>query len=234
VQVANMGDAPASNLMIAVALPNGARYLGGIDGGKQIEGGVAAKIGDLAPGERRAFTVKCELVVEGRSQVQAQARADGDLTQSAVAITQVETIADLKLTVNDPKGPMPVGDNVTYEIKVKNRGAKAARGVQVIAQFAEGVEPVSTEGGRAQVAPGQVLFYPVPVLEPNEEIVVKVVARGHAPGNHIFRTEVKSQDPNTRQVAEGTTKFFGESELNSGKPVNVGSQPAGIQPIFPR
>jgi len=236
VQIANMGDAPATNMMLAVVLPNGAKYLGGIDGGKAIDGGVAAAIGDLAPGERRAFSIQCALIVEGRSQVQAQARADGDLIQTAVAITQVETIADLKLSVNDPKGPMPIGDNVTYEIKVKNRGAKAARGVQVIAQFAEGVEPVSTEGGRAQIAPGQVLFQPVAVLEPNEEIVVKVVARGNTPGNHIFRAEVKSQDPNTRQVAEGTTKFFGEAEFSVGgaKGATVGAQPIGIQPIFPR
>ncbi len=236
VQIANMGDAPATNLMLAVALPTGAKYLGGIEGGKQVQGGVAASIGDLAPGERRDFSVQCELIVEGRSQVQAQVRGDGELTQSADAITVVETIADLKLTVDDPKGPMPVGDNVTYTIKVKNRGAKAARGVQVIAQFAEGVEPVSVEGGRAQIAPGQVVFYPVPVLEPNQEISVKVVAKGQTAGNHIFRTEVKSQDPNTRQVAEGTTKFFGEAEYSVGgaKGTSVGAQPRGIQPVFPR
>ena len=40
--------------------------------------------------------------------------------------SSLEALADLKLVVNDPQGPVPVGKEATYEIHIINRGTKAA------------------------------------------------------------------------------------------------------------
>ena len=69
--------------------------------------------------------------------------------------TKVESLADLKLVVNDPQGPIQVGEETTYEICISNRGTKAATEVQVLAQFSEGIEPVNVEGGKADRSPAK-------------------------------------------------------------------------------
>jgi len=216
VSVSNTGDAPARNLTVAVGLPGGAKYLGGTEGAQSVEGGLRLAIGDLAPGDSRSFKVNCELTVEGRNQLQVQARADGGLVESAVAVTQVETIADLKLSVNDPKGPIPVGEKVAYEVMIRNRGAKAAQNVTVTTQFADGIEPLTTEGAQSSIAGGLVSFQPIARIEPNEEVKLLIYARGVKSGNHIFRTELSSQEPEGRQVAEDTSRYFGDLPASSG------------------
>ena len=39
-------------------------------------------------------------------------------------MTTVEAIADLKLVINDPQGPVQIGTDMVYEIQVLNRGSK--------------------------------------------------------------------------------------------------------------
>ena len=46
-------------------------------------------------------------------------------------VTTVEAIADLKLMVNDPQGPLPVGKEVVYEIVITNRGTREANNIDV-------------------------------------------------------------------------------------------------------
>ena len=54
-------------------------------------------------------------------------------------------MADLRLDVKDPEGPMPIGEETAYELHVRNRGTKAAEDVEVVAYFSAGMEPVSAD-----------------------------------------------------------------------------------------
>ena len=67
-------------------------------------------------------------------------------------------IADLALEVTDPAGPVAVGKEAAYQLKVENRGSKAADDVEIVAYFSHGIEPLGAEGGNYQVGPGQVVF----------------------------------------------------------------------------
>ncbi|QDU94464.1 COG1361 family protein [Lignipirellula cremea] len=233
IAVGNAGDAPAQNLTLAVTLPKGAKYLGGIDGAQSTPDGLRIPIGDLRPNDGRRFSFQCELTVEGQNQVQVVAKADAGLSQSAATATQVETVADLKLTVNDPQGPIPVGEKVAYEVIVRNRGAKAAQGVKVVAQFIEGIAPSSAEGGAHTIDGAQVHFQPIPRINPNEQVKLVIYAQGTLPGTHTFRVELTSQNPEGRLVAEDTSLFFGD---DAGNPVNSTSSGTALpgNGIFPR
>ena len=61
--------------------------------------------------------------------------------------TNVEALADLKLDVSEPAGPIGVGDEVVYALGVRIRGSKAAEAVGVVAYFSEGIELVSRKAG---------------------------------------------------------------------------------------
>jgi hypothetical protein len=206
-RMANTGNAPAENLMAAVVLPAGAKFLGGTDGLKPAAGGLAWNIGKLPPGAERVLEFKCELTSAGDNRVELKARGASDVAAAAECITTVEALAELKLSVVEPKGPSTTGDDAVYEVKIQNRGTKAARQVNVVAQFSDGIEPARAEGGRADVVPGQVLFHPLLRIDAGEEVTLRIVARAEKEGNHIFRAEIKCNDPETRLVYEGTTRY---------------------------
>jgi len=223
-RIANEGDAVAEDVIAAVALPAGSKYLGGLQGAEAVDNGMRWPIGALNPGGEKFYEVTCQLSQAGEAEFQAGARATGDLAAAAAATTTVEALADLKLVVNDPQGPKPVGDDVVYEIRVVNRGTKAATNVNVVVQFSEGVEPVAVNGVRGELVPGQVIFEPIAQIEAGAEIEFSVTARAEQAGNHIYRTVLSCTEPETRRVSEGTTKFFGESAASTANRSNFESR----------
>jgi hypothetical protein len=61
--------------------------------------------------------------------VEVAARGAADLAATNSITTRVDAVADLVLSVADPKGPLPVGEQVPYEITVRNRGTRSAENV---------------------------------------------------------------------------------------------------------
>ena len=132
----------------------------------------------------------------------------GDLAASAACLTRVETVADLVLEVEDPRGPLPTNKNVPYVVTIRNRGSRAAKSVELIMQFSEGIEPNSAAGHQHRIVPGQVLFSPIDVVEPGQEVSVEITAAAHQQGTHIFRAQLTCHDSDSREIAEGTTRYF--------------------------
>lgn len=211
VTVLNSGDAPAQNVMAAVALPAGVKYLGGLESVENEETRIRWKIGTLDQGDQRTYKIKCELNAEGQLRFDAGVRGDGDLAAAHAAETVVQTVADLVLTVADPKGPLPVGEETEYTIRINNRGTKAARAVNLVMQFSKGIEPAKADGAEHQVSEGQVLFSPIDQIAPGQEVEFTVTAVAGVSGTHVFRAQVICDESDSREVAEGTTKFFGET-----------------------
>ena len=121
--------------------------------------------------------------------------ASGELSSTHAFTTQVEAMADLKLTVNDPQGPIPVGEEATYEIRIINRGTKAAEGVKVVVYFSSGIEPIVVEGGRSKITPGQVEFDPLTRIDAGSEVVYTITAKAEKSGDHVCRTELECRNP---------------------------------------
>jgi uncharacterized repeat protein (TIGR01451 family) len=209
--VANSGTAAADNVQLALALPPGAKFAGGIDGAAVSGGHLKWKVTSLPAGAERTCDVRLVLASPGinRLVVQAQAGSGGAIT--AQTETQVEAVADLKLVVNDPSGPLPVDDDAIYEVNIVNRGSQAAQRVRIVMQFASGVEPVSFEGCQARIVPGQVVCQPLNQLGAGEQVTLRVKAKAQQAGTHQFRVEVTAADGESRLVSEGTTRFFADS-----------------------
>jgi uncharacterized repeat protein (TIGR01451 family) len=212
VKVENAGDAAAENVQVSAVLPPQAKFTSASGGGKHDarEGRVSWSVGSLAPGAERVFEMDAELHSAGDNRMQFTAAADGDLSAAATSTTRVEAIADLKLEVRDPQGPIAVGDEASYEVRIHNRGTKAAEGVDLAIFFSEGLEAVSADGGPHDIGPGQVIFQPIAALAPNDTAVIHVRARAEAAGNHVFRAEVVCESLDTKLATEEATHFYGE------------------------
>ena len=235
IRVANAGDAPAESVQAVVRLPSGAKYVQGLDGAKQEGSNLSWSVGRLAAGEERTYRFFCQLDQEGDARFDFVVREDGGMEANGNVVTRVEAIADLKMIVNDPKGPIAVGEEVVYEIQVTNRGTKEASGVQVIAQFSEGIEPSAAEGTKAEIVPGQVIFQPIARLNPTETMKLSVKAKADRDGNHVFRAELRCSDPEYRLVAEDTTTFFGDDLMSSsGGSAETSPSDATAKPLAER
>jgi uncharacterized repeat protein (TIGR01451 family) len=211
ITVRNAGNAPANQVSALVSLPPGCEVLKAGDGASPEAGGLAWNVGLLPANGERVLDLQCVLTSPGDNAIRVQVVGSGDLDTTGSFVTRVEALADLKLTVNDPQGPVAVGQDAVYEIHVHNRGTKAATKINVVAQFSSGIEPLEATGVPSEIVPGQVLFQAIPRIDPGQEVTLIVRARADGAGPKRFRTEVACEELDIQLVAQETTHFFSET-----------------------
>ncbi len=208
VQLSNRGDADAHQLMAVVALPAAAEVTRMPPGGQWIDGNLTWPIPLLAAGKTEQQLIQIILAQEGENRLQLNCTNASGLAVTCASTTDVEAVVDLKLQVNDPIAPAPVGGEVLYELNLTNRGSKAAKDVRVIAQFSEGIEPIRGTGHACRVIPGQLLFDSIPTIEAGQSMTLTVYAKAEKEGAHRFRAEVKSSLTDLRLVHEESTQYL--------------------------
>jgi uncharacterized repeat protein (TIGR01451 family) len=228
VRIENTGDAVAEDAVAVATLPAGATFMSASDSGAYLEdrGQVEWQVGALQPGTARVLQLQCELHNPGENRMDVHCAAARELNVAKSVVTHVEALADLKLYVDDPKGAIAVGEMATYEVRIENRGTKAAELVQIIGYFSEGIEPVSVRGVRGELATGQIVIDPIPVIEAGQDAVFQITARASQPGNHVFRVELQCSQPETRLASEEWTKYYTAA---SGGEVRQAMAPASMQ-----
>ena len=185
------------------------KYVSGIEGARL---DVSANrlewtVESIGPELEHTAAIKCSLATPGANRVQVYAIAADDLGASVETVTQVESVANLMMDVKNPESPVPVGEEVTYEVRLRN-GTKEARDVAVFAYLSNGIEPTAAEGGPNRLSPGQVVFQPIKSLAPGIEVVLKVRARAVVGGNHIFWAEADCKPLGARLVSEVTNLYY--------------------------
>ncbi len=221
IKVANPGNAPADNVRVFAELPPDAKFASATQGGqwKADQGKVLWTLSTLRPGEEVVLELRCVLASPGANKLQVMSTAAGDLNDMADIVTNVEALADLKLEVSEPAGPVAVGDEMEYELHVRNRGTKSAESVSVVAYFSDGIEPTSAEGGTHDIANGVVAFRPLASLPVGGEVVYHIRARAQKSGKQIFRTEVDCDKLGTKLVsAEEAMVYPNDGGLASPSP----------------
>jgi hypothetical protein len=236
--VRNPGTAPAENVTVHVTLPEGAEFASASEGqsfdAKRRE--VEWQVGTLGPGDDSYMELKCMAKTPGVNQYRITATtASGNLTASKVAETNIIALADLKLEVSDPSGPVAVGTPAVYEIHVTNRGADTAKEVNIVALFSEGIEPEQVEGAMYTVADGRVTFRTIEELPAGREMTFRIRARAATAGTHVFRAEVLCRDLDIKLAAEETTRFYADETQNEnqGSDGPVDRYGSGFEPSAP-
>lgn len=219
--VNNIGNAIAKDVAAEVTLPTGAQFVSCTAQGvyDKTTNKVTWKLNQLDANSTKALQLNCVLMSDGNNSISAKSSSAGGLLATKSLTTLVESIADLKLYVNDPRGPIPVGEQVDYEFRLENRGTKVAENISVSVTFAEGIQPLAAVGAQSKIQTGVVNFSSINRLEAGKEIVLKVTAKALAAGSHSFRVEVKCNDPVTKLASEETTRFYATGAPNGAIPV---------------
>jgi uncharacterized repeat protein (TIGR01451 family) len=221
VRVRNPGTAAAEDVTVHASLPDGAEFTSASEGQSYDAGRreVSWRVGTLAPGDDNYMELKCVLKSAGKNTVKLSAsNSAGSLIDNKAAETNVVAIADLKLDVSDPSGPIAVGAPAVYEIHIRNRGASAAKDVNAVALFSEGIEPEQAEGAMYTISDGRVSFRTIEELAAGREVVLRVRTHATQPGTHVFRAEVLCRDSEIKLAAEQTTRFYADDVAPSNDP----------------
>lgn len=228
-RVVNPGTATVEGVAVQVDLPPNFEVIeaNGASAAQKGQRSLAWKLNSLQPGDERYLELKGTLNQQGVNEFKMTASSqDGIVKHAASMSTSVEALADLKLQVSDPTGPIAVGEEAIYEIRVNNRGASDAKQVTVAALFSEGIEPQSAEGAGHSIADGRVAFHTIEKLPAGGEMTLRVRARAVAAGMHLFRAEVVCSDLEIKLAAEETTRFY----TDDAAPTRTADETSGVAP----
>jgi uncharacterized repeat protein (TIGR01451 family) len=216
--VKNEGTAPANNLDLSAVIPLGAKYLTNDTGGKFSQQNVVSwNIPSIAAGGEFAATIVCEPKREGLCKLEASVSDSSGLIAGSSGSVSAEAIADLRMEVENPQGPVEVGQEAAYTINVSNRGTKPAEDVEVFAAFAAGLEPFAVEGANGTMSDGQVVFDKIPSVSAGQTITLKIKVKAEKSGKHRVRAEVNCPAVNAHLLFEQATYYYQKYKNNSGK-----------------
>jgi hypothetical protein len=217
--VENVGEVPAADAVCEIALPPGTVVAELPAGVRYVNNALMWELESMQPHSENSMQLNLQLNALGEQPLELVVKnAHGD-NSTCKATVQVETISDLQLTVIDPTAPAPVSENVTYQLVIHNRGARPAREVSVIAQFSDGIEPISSNSEGADLMPGQVMFEPLQEIGPGEKVTLTISAVASKSGMHRFRAEVQCDNGETLLVQEESTRFLTTAVRNDSTSV---------------
>jgi uncharacterized repeat protein (TIGR01451 family) len=210
-QVSNPGTAAAREVELVAFLPRGMKFVTTDSQGQYdpTQHAVFWSLAELPPAKAGAVKLTTLPVEPGEQRLRIEGRAALGLTAVGEQVVQVEQAAELLHTVKDLDEVIEVGSETTYEIRVTNKGTKAATNVRVTALVPGGMAATSGEGPtRASGDATQVIFEPLARLNPQEEVIYKVQVQGRQPGDHLVRVQLSSDEWPTPVTREESTRVY--------------------------
>jgi len=210
--VSNAGTAAATNVEISVQLSRGFTFVstdfeGQYDPNRHA---VFWSLAQLPPGSNGVVPLTLLPVETGEQVIKINASAD----LSSVAQTErkmtVEGFADLDFSITNPKGPIEIGADTTYDIVVHNSGSKPDTNIRVQVQLPAGLELLSVDGDAGTDGNGLVAFQPKTQLAPGQEFKYRVRVRGTTAGTHIAKAVVVSDQSSVPVTKEDTTRVYAD------------------------
>jgi hypothetical protein len=217
-EVVNPGSGMANNIRIRDEIPSGLRT---VEGNKPV---VEIAAGNLAPGERKKFTVKAKGVETGRHRSIAVATADGGLISKSENIQTLIYQPVLTIAASSREGQY-LGRSVEHFYAVKNIGDAVAENTTLTVDLPGGGAELIQASGDG-VADGGEATWQLGSLAINESKTVSVKMKATAV--ETIRSSVSANAECAAEVSGiTTTKIIGISAIllelvDSGDPAGVG------------
>ena len=208
--LANVGTADATNVQIAVHLDRGFSFVSAGNEGTydSSQHTVFWELVNLPAGGTGSVPLTLLPIAEGQQSVTIDARADlGVVAKSERSLT-VEGFAELSFSITNPGGPIELGSESIYEIRVTNDGSKPDSNVRVQLQLPAGLELLQSESQYQGDNRGLLEFQTKPQLMPGAEVVHRIRVRGVAPGTHLVKAVVVSDQSTVPVTKEESTLVY--------------------------
>jgi len=214
VDVVNPGTASARNVELVAYLPKGLKFISTDHHGEydNAEHAVYWKLEELPPQIGDSVKLTAMAIEPGDQKVRLEGTADLGVRAKFEHVVRVESVPELEFSVKDTADPIELGSDTTYEIKVVNRGTRAATGVQIAASFPQALKPIQGGGPSDVRIEGQIaLFAPLQRLAPGAEAVFRVKAKAITQGDNVIRVQISSDDKTTPVTKEESTRVYSDN-----------------------
>lgn len=214
VQLTNPGTASAHNVELVTYLPKGMKYVTSDNHGQYDTQSHAVfwSLEELPANQPGNVHVSVLPIEPGKHKLKTDVTADLGLQEVCEHAVAVEGSAELSFIISDMADPIEVGSETTYEIKVRNRGSKAATQIRLSLELPSALKPTSGDGPtRGSVQGQQVNFAPLDRLGPGKEVVFKAHAEGSGVGDHIVRSQLQSAELTVPVTKEEITRVYSDN-----------------------
>jgi uncharacterized repeat protein (TIGR01451 family) len=195
IKVSNPGEAPAGNVFVTQAVPDGFKFVSADNGGVHDFTSKTVKwfVGDLPAGQVKDLKVELQAASAGEHIHKVVASSARGTRAEKELVTRVEGLSEVLLEVTDVDDPIEVGAETAYEIKVTNTGSKMESNLKLVCTLPAQIEFLSAQGSaQAKHEDGEVIFEPVSQLAPRGEVIFKILVKAKSKGDGRFRAKLTS------------------------------------------
>lgn len=207
--VTNDSGVPSANVRAKYRVPEGFEFVSATHGGKYAADSRSVEwfLGTLSPGQETDVRVSLKAVATGALVHQAGVISEHGRVAMAEHSMSVEGVASLAMEVSADRSELRVGDEVVYEVDIRNNGSRAANSVGISCELPAGLELVKAAGPSEYIAEnGVMVFKSLPSLDPGKSAIIAIKARCLRDGNHKLRVRVASESiPEPLIGEEGVT-----------------------------
>ncbi|MEM7453600.1 MAG: hypothetical protein AAF456_04515 [Planctomycetota bacterium] len=209
IQVDNEGEVDVNNVQVSVVTPPGIKITtisreASID---EETGRLIWNFDKIAAAASEVIQMKAVATEPGRQVCELFVGSSDTSTEKFELITQVQTHADVSISLINQSGPIEVGSRTNIVVEVENRGSRAASGVEVAIELAPSLVPVANNTYQVNEVDNTIRFTPMNVPA-GETATLSFSVAGAAKGEHVVRGIVRVADSSRRLMAEDSVFVF--------------------------
>ena len=203
--VSNAGGVPSENVRAKYRIPQGFDFVSANRGGKysKTDHSIEWFVGTLQPDGSSDFSLTLRATEPGELLHQAGVISEHGQVTMCDYNTVVEGMAALDLKIVSSSKDLAKGDDVSWEVHIRNTGSRAASNVGMSCELPSGIQLVDAEGPSEHIAEnGVMVFRSLPTIAPDQEIVYSIRATCLREGNHRLRLRVASESISEPLIGE--------------------------------
>ena len=207
--VKNVGQTTATDVHLTQPIPAGVEIVRSSVEAVQADGQATWALGDLTQGETKIITVHMMPSAAGQLNLSASAKASKGAAATTETSVSMEGLAALHFSLEDLQDPVPVGESLTYHVKVHNQGTAPAEAISVTVTLDDGMELVRAAGPTNGKADGRkITFQALDSLDPDATATWRLVIKSRKVGDLRLSAALTSKRL-TRPVEDNeSTQFY--------------------------
>ncbi len=203
--VSNGGNVQSTNVRAKYIIPDGFTFVSADRGGKFIESDHAVEwfVGTLQPDDSSHFIVAMQAHETGEVAHKAGAISEHGQATTCELTSSVIGTAELDLQIAADHRELRVGEEISWEVRVRNTGTREATNVGVSCELPAGFEFIDAEGPTKHIAEQSVLiFRSIPTIDAATDVKFVIHGRCTREGNQRLRLRVASDSLSEALIGE--------------------------------
>ncbi len=193
-RVVNTGSRPLENVSIVEIIPEGLQFVSASNSGQYDEQAhtVTWRFPRIAPNQSEAVSIVLASV--GRGQHSSVVRCiDGSGAMAEIDnMSTAQGFSSLRVTMSEIESPLIIGDRISTQVRVINRGSEPANNVRIAIGIPAPLNVLDVKGlDGAKQERGQLVFPPI-TLEPKQEVLLDISLEARTVGEARLQAFVQS------------------------------------------